>query len=35
VATAGYPMDAKRGLAEAAEAVRAAGIAHDGLWRRS
>lgn len=34
-ATAGYPVDAKRWLAEAAEAVRAAGIAHDGLWRRS
>jgi hypothetical protein len=34
-ATAGYPVDAKRWLAEAADAVRAAGIAHDGLWRRS
>jgi hypothetical protein len=34
-ATAGYPVDAKRWLAAAADAVRAAGIAHDRLWRRS
>ena len=34
-ATAGYPVDAKRWLAAAGNAVRAAGIADDGLWRRS
>lgn len=34
-ATAGYPVDANRWRAAAGHAVRAAGIADDGLWRRS
>lgn len=34
VATAGYPVDAGRWRAAAADAIRAAGVADDSLWRR-
>ena len=34
MATAGYPVDARRWRAAAAAAIRAAGVADDALWRR-